>query len=152
MFLKGSAQMFENPGGELPAHHEQSAGGPGLLPVHRWRPQHLLLHSARQLAENEVMVIDAPIIPECQTWNFQLDNWWMESPTAITHSREQAYRRLPRRRQCAPGDFHTDPACPTDRDRGHDIGTMCWRWIGADEHPPLNVRVMKLADLASLEN
>ena len=24
-------------------------------------------------------MIEADKIPECQTWNFQLDNWWMES-------------------------------------------------------------------------
>tara|TARA_R110002072_G_scaffold123352_2_gene258606 strand:- start:214 stop:555 length:342 start_codon:yes stop_codon:yes gene_type:complete len=36
-------------------------------------------HSAWQLADDEVFIIDAPEIPECQTWNFQLDNWWMES-------------------------------------------------------------------------
>jgi len=28
------------------------------------------------------------------------------------------------------------------------MGTMCWRWIGADQHPLLSTRVMKLADLA----
>ncbi|MCB1706992.1 MAG: hypothetical protein KDI17_19180, partial [Halioglobus sp.] len=47
---------------------------------------------------------------------------------------------------------HIDPGVPNwIETAGHDMGTMCWRWIGADEHPLLNVRVMKLADLASLE-
>ena len=30
-------------------------------------------------APGEVLEIRAPRIPECQTWNFQLDNYWMES-------------------------------------------------------------------------
>ena len=30
---------------------------------------------------------------------------------------------------------------------GHADGTMCWRWIGADGHPLLDAKVMKLVDL-----
>jgi hypothetical protein len=30
---------------------------------------------------------------------------------------------------------------------GHNNGTMCWRWIGAQEHPPVSARVLKLSDL-----
>ena len=26
-----------------------------------------------------MLVITAPSVPQCQSWNFQLDNWWMES-------------------------------------------------------------------------
>ena len=29
---------------------------------------------------------------------------------------------------------------------GHKEGTMCWRWIGAEDHPGLESRVIKLAD------
>ena len=30
---------------------------------------------------------------------------------------------------------------------GHRNGTLCWRWIGADRHPPVNARVVKFSDL-----
>ena len=31
---------------------------------------------------------------------------------------------------------------------GHADGTMCWRWIGTEDHPELETRVVKLADIA----
>ena len=80
MFVHGSAQMFENWAESFlptmntlpPADQDycQSIGGD---------PNIFYFHSAWELAEDEVFIIEAPEIPECQTWNFQLDNWWMES-------------------------------------------------------------------------
>ena len=44
---------------------------------------------------------------------------------------------------------HVDPGVPNwIETAGHSLGTMCWRWIGADRHPLVQTRVMKLADLA----
>jgi hypothetical protein len=43
---------------------------------------------------------------------------------------------------------HTDPGVPNwIETAGHRMGTMCWRWIGADRHPTLNSRVAKLSEL-----
>ncbi len=80
MFVRGSATLFENWAesflptlNQLPPADQdycQSIGGD---------PNIFYFHSAWQLADDEVLVIEAPEIPECQTWNFQLDNWWMES-------------------------------------------------------------------------
>ena len=45
---------------------------------------------------------------------------------------------------------HQDPGEPNWIDTaGHLLGTMCWRWIGATEYPPVNTRVVKLSDLAA---
>ncbi|MDP4788760.1 MAG: hypothetical protein NWR64_02135, partial [Haliea sp.] len=33
---------------------------------------------------------------------------------------------------------------------GHDNGTLCWRWIGAKEHPLVNARVVKFSELDTL--
>ena len=30
---------------------------------------------------------------------------------------------------------------------GHDLGGMLFRWIDAEEHPPVHTEVVKLADL-----
>jgi hypothetical protein len=30
---------------------------------------------------------------------------------------------------------------------GHNLGGMLFRWIGAEEHPPIEARVVKFADL-----
>lgn len=151
MWVQGAAQMFENWAesflptiNELPPADQaycQSIGGD---------PNIFYFHSAWQLADDEVYVIEAPDIPPCQTWNFQLDNWWMESldyrhhtihvNKHTAHYQEDGSVRLV--------ISHRDPGVPNwIETAGHNMGTMCWRWIGADRHPLLSTRVMKLADL-----
>ena len=39
---------------------------------------------------------------------------------------------------------HSDPGHPNwIETAGHHNGTMCWRWIGASEHPDIEATVMK---------
>lgn len=151
MFARGSAVLFENWAesflptlNELPPADQdycQSIGGD---------PNIFYFHSSWRLAEDEVLVIDAPEIPECQTWNFQLDNWWMESldyrhHTIHVNKHTAHYNDDGSVRLIVS---HTDPGLPNwIETAGHDMGTMCWRWIGADRHPLLKTRVMKLAEL-----
>jgi hypothetical protein len=151
MFVQGSAQLFENWAesflptlNELPPADQdycQSIGGD---------PNIFYFHSAWQLEDDEVLVIDASEIPECQTWNFQLDNWWMES---LDYRHHQIHLNKHTAHYRDDGSVrlvvsHTDPGVPNwIETAGHKMGTMCWRWIGADNHPLLNARVMKLADL-----
>ncbi len=151
MFVNGSAQLFEDWAESFLPHQNQlppadqaycqSIGGD---------PNIYYFHSAWKLAEDEVFVIDAPDIPECQTWNFQLDNWWMESL-------DYRYHKIHVNKHTAHYNddgsvrvvvAHSDPGHPNWIETcGHDQGTMCWRWIGAKRHPDLEARVMKLKDL-----
>ncbi|MDG2325644.1 MAG: hypothetical protein P8L70_02830, partial [Halioglobus sp.] len=113
-------------------------------------PNIFYFHSAWQLADDEVFVIDAPEIPECQTWNFQLDNWWMESLDYRHHTihvnKHTAHYNDDGSVRVVVS--HADPGVPNwIETAGHNMGTMCWRWIGADKHPLLKTKVMKLADL-----
>jgi hypothetical protein len=139
MFVQGSAQLFENwaesfvpATNQLPPADQdycQSIGGD---------PNIFYFHSAWELAD------------DCQTWNFQLDNWWMESldyrhhtihvNKHTAHYEDDGSVRLV--------VSHSDPGVPNwIETAGHNMGTMCWRWIGADRHPLLDTRVAKLADL-----
>lgn len=151
MFVHGSARMFEDWAesflptmNELPPADQeycQSIGGD---------PNIFYFHSAWQLEDDEVFIIDAPEIPECQTWNFQLDNWWMESLDYRHHTihvnKHTAHYNPDGSVRVVVS--HTDPGVPNwIETAGHNMGTMCWRWIGADKHPLLNYRVAKLADL-----
>lgn len=151
MFLKGTSGLFENWAesflpimNQLPAADQdycQSIGGD---------PNIFYFHSAWELADDEVFVIDAPVIPECQTWNFQLNNWWMESLDYRHHTihvnKHTAHYNLDGGVRVVVS--HTNPGVPNwIETAGHNIGTMCWRWIGAQEHPLLNARVIKLAEL-----
>ncbi len=151
MFVRGSATLFENWSesflatiNELPPADQaycQSIGGD---------PNIFYFHSAWHLADDEVFVIDAPEIPECQTWNFQLDNWWMESLDYRHHTihvnKHTAHYNDDGSVRVVVS--HADPGVPNwIETAGHNMGTMCWRWIGADKHPLLKTKVMKLADL-----
>jgi hypothetical protein len=113
-------------------------------------PNIFYFHAHWALAEDEVLEIRAPRIPECQTWNFQLDNYWMESLDyryhAITVNKHTAnYEEdgsvvLYVSRQDPGAGNWIDTA-------GHVDGTMCWRWIGTDDHPELETRVVKFEEV-----
>ncbi|KZX53489.1 hypothetical protein A3709_10205 [Halioglobus sp. HI00S01] len=151
LWVHGAATMFENWAesflptmNDLPPADQdycQSIGGD---------PNIFYFHSAWELADDEVMVITAPEIPECQTWNFQLDNWWMES---LDYRYHQIHFNKHTAHYEPDGSVrvviaHRDPGVPNwVETAGHNIGTMCWRWIGAQHHPLLDVKVMKQADL-----
>jgi hypothetical protein len=46
---------------------------------------------------------------------------------------------------------HEDPGRPNWIDTvGHDSGTMCLRWVRANEHPQPRTRVMKIHEVRAL--
>jgi hypothetical protein len=113
-------------------------------------PNIFYFHSYWEIAEDEALMIRAPRIPECQTWNFQLDNYWMESL-------DYRFHRITVNKHTASYEddgsvvlyiAHEDPGVGNWIDTaGHANGTMCWRWIGTDDHPDLETQVLKIADL-----
>ena len=91
--------------------------------------------------------------PDCEYWNFQLNNYWMESldyryhDIAVNHHAAQRESDGSVRITVA----HEDPGARRAGNwidtAGHSRGTMCLRWIRAEEHPAPTTRVVKLADL-----
>ena len=151
MFVQGSAKLFED-GSEsfLPTNNQLPPADQAYCQAIGGDPNIFYFHSAWELADDEVLVIEAPTIPECQTWNFQLDNWWMESLDYRHHTIHVNKHTAHYEDDGSVVVYisHTDPGKPNwVETAGHKLGTMCWRWIGADEHPLLNVRVVKFADL-----
>ncbi len=151
MFVQGSARLFEDWSESfLPTLNQLPAADQAYCQAIGGDPNIFYFHSAWELAEDEVLVIEAPTIPTCQSWNFQLNNWWMESL-------DYRYHRIHINKHTAHYEpdgsvvvtiSHADPGVPNwIETAGHRIGTLCWRWIGADEHPLLKVRVVKFADL-----
>lgn len=112
-------------------------------------PNIFYLHGYWQVAEDEALVIHTPI-PKCELWNFQLDNFWMESLD---------YRHLPIWINKSTARYNgdgtvtivvaaRDPGVANFIDTaGHSAGTMLLRWVGAREHPIPQCRVVKLATL-----
>lgn len=104
------------------------------------------LHGYWQLRTNEALVIDTPV-PSCKTWNFQVNNYWMESLDyrfARIHINDHGAKLNP------DGSVTVvlaarDPGFGNWLNTlGHSHGTMLWRWTGASEHPVPRTRVITL--------
>ena len=89
--------------------------------------------------------------PECMSWNFQLNNHWMES---LDYRYFRVHVNKHTARYEPDGSVrivvaHEDPGLPNwIQTLGHDRGTMCFRWIRAAAHPRPATRVVALASLA----
>ena len=103
------------------------------------------LHGWWELEAGQALRITTPI-PDCEGWNFQINNIWMESLDYRHHS------------------IHTNNGLAELNDdgsvtvivsansqsgnwidtAGHNKGTMLWRWTGANEHPIPNVEVINV--------
>jgi hypothetical protein len=109
-------------------------------------------HSHWQLASDEALVIDV-MPPACRHWNFQLNNYWMESLDYrffTIHLNKHTARAAP------DGSLrivvaHRDPGVPNWIDTvGHACGTMCFRWVAAESQPVPQTRVVKHAEVSGL--
>lgn len=149
-FVAGCSQLFNGWANDWRAHVNQlprfdpdkafAAGGD---------PNIAYYHSYWELAPEEALVIEATP-PECDYWNFQLSNHWLESldyryfrihlnPHSAVMREDGSVRVVV---------AHEDPGVDNWLETcGHARGTMCWRWIGAARHPRPSTRVVKLSEL-----
>ncbi|MCP3735893.1 DUF1214 domain-containing protein [Sphingomonas sp. RP10(2022)] len=103
-------------------------------------------HLYYDLAPDEALVIEAHP-PECRFWNFQLDNWWMES---LDHVNRKVWVNGANAHHEADGSVivvcaDRDPGYGNWIDlSGHRSGTALWRWIEAHDHPVPQCRVVKV--------
>ena len=111
-------------------------------------------HSHWALAEDEALLIEV-VPPECEHWNFQVNNYWMESLDYRYHT-IHTNKKLARYEDDGSVRLvvaHRDPGLPNWLETaGHTSGTMCFRWIKASEHPEPRTRVVSLAELEALRN
>ncbi len=109
-------------------------------------------HSHWKLSENEALVVKTTI-PKCDTWNFQLNNYWMESldyryfPICVnSHSAHIDYDGTV---TIVVSEQKPKNAVNWLSTAGHTEGTMCWRWYRPEEEVPqsLSTEVVKIEDL-----
>jgi hypothetical protein len=116
-------------------------------------PNICYFHGYWELAPSEALVIEATP-PACDYWNFQLNNYWMESLDYRYHRIDVNHHGA-----CYEDDGSVrlvvaceDPGVGNWLDTaGHRRGTMCLRWIRADAHPQPATRVVNLRDLQKRE-
>jgi hypothetical protein len=104
-------------------------------------------HGYWALGPDEALVVHVPRIPACDTWNFQLNNYWMES---LDYRWHRIHLNAHTAVANADGSVtivvaHRDPGRPNWLETaGHAVGTMCFRWIGAREVVDPETRVERL--------
>ena len=144
MIFPGWANGFQKHVNRLPKFD------PNMARAFGGDPNIVYYHSYWRLAEDEALVIDAAP-PACDYWNFQLNNHWMESLdyryfNVVINSRGAQLNEDGSVRVVVA---HRDPGVPNWLSTaGHVDGTMCWRWVRAEDDPEPETRVVKLADLS----
>ena len=115
-------------------------------------PNIIYYHSHWKIAEDEALVIQVKP-PECDSWNFQLNNYWMESLDYryFTICTSKGYAVAEADGSIRVVVAHKDPGLPNWLNTcGHDEGTMCWRWYRlAEGSLPIEpeCELIKLIDL-----
>ena len=142
----GWINQFQKHTNQLPANDQQMcirAGGNAGIHYH---------NSHWQLANDEVLIIQPQRIPVCESWNFQLSNYWMESLDyryhTITLNDNSAVPDKHGRYKLVVA--HQDPGAAYPNwlsTAGHNQGGMLFRWIGAEEYPLINTRVARFSEL-----
>ena len=79
-FLRNTTGLFEGwTEGFIPTTNQVAPADQAFCQAIGGDPNIYYFHSVWELADDEALVIEADTIPQCQTWNFVLQNWWMES-------------------------------------------------------------------------
>jgi len=153
-YVTGTAELFARwAEGFVERSNELIAMDPAVTGGAHGDPNMFFYMGYWQLAADECLVVEA-MPPECQYWNFQLNNHWMESLDYRCHSIHYNKHTTTYR---TDGSFrlvvaHQDPGLPNWVDTaGHRRGTMALRWAKASDHPQPTVRVVKRTTVGQAE-
>jgi len=103
------------------------------------------LHGWWELEPHQALQIHS-VIPDCEGWNFQLNNIWMES-LDYRHHNIHTNNGLA---DLNPDGSVTLTISAQKHDgnwidtANHEKGTMLWRWTGAKVHPIPTVKIIKM--------
>jgi hypothetical protein len=149
-YVLGTANLFAQWSENFARHpNELRLLDPAIATAAHGDPNICYFHGYWEIGKDEALVIETTP-PKCDYWNFQLNNYWMESldyryhPIDVNHhgaryEEDGSIRIIVADRDPGTGNW-MDPA-------GHRRGTMCLRWIRADHHPKPECRVVPVKDL-----
>ena len=150
-FIEGTATTFLKWVHEFKINHKNSLplGDQSYFQAAGGDPRICYLHGYYEFQEDEYMEITTRV-PDCEYWNFQLENYWMESldyrhyPIHINDdsaviSDEKIIRIIVTHQPVNhPNNLITE---------GRNNGAMLLRWIGAKENVIPEVQIKKIESL-----
>jgi hypothetical protein len=151
-YTENTARLFCDWAGRFKAGHFNTLplGDQAMFQAAGGDPNILYYHGYWQLADDEAMVIETRP-PSCEFWNFQVNNYWMES---LDYRHHRIHLNSHSARMNADGSVriivaHRDPGLPNWlTTAGHRLGTSLFRIIGAQAAPPrIDTRVVRIDDL-----
>jgi hypothetical protein len=150
MFVGGASLLFTRWASDFKKHMNQLPQfDPGKSNAAGGDESIIYYHSYWKLEPGEILMIEVKP-PECDAWNFQLDNYWMESLDyryyQISINKHNASYEPDGSVRVAVS--HQDPGIPNWIETAHHReGTMCWRWYrihqGAQPVQP-SCRIVKM--------
>jgi len=136
-------KMFKNRPNELPPFD------PAISMSAHGDPNIFYYHGYWQLQPDEALIVEVTP-PECDYWNFQLCNHWMESLDYRYHriSINKASAKLREDGSVRIIVSSLNPNLDNWLDtEGHSFGTMCLRWVRASSHPQPQTKVVKISEI-----
>ncbi len=152
-FVEGTSGLFSEWINQFKAHTNQLPANDQDMCLKVGGNEKIHYHNSHWLLEDdEALLIQPTRIPECEDWNFQVSNYWMESLD---------YRYYPVSFNSRSSKFaddgsvtlvvaHKDPGNDYPNwisTAGHNEGGMLFRWIDAKEFPPIQTKVIKFDQL-----
>ena len=149
--VDGTVALFLRWTESFRAHgHEIRELDPELLAVAQGDPNTSYHYGYWELGEDEALVVELEP-PECEYWNLQIGNHWLES---LDFRHHQAHVNHHTAVPSADGSVRIviarrDPGVANWLDTaGHARGGLALRWVGAAEIPKPRTRVVPLDELA----
>ena len=131
LFVAGASLLFAKWANGFQKHTNQLPQfDPGTSNAAGGDPGIIYYHSHWKLADHEALIIEVKP-PLCDSWNFQLNNYWMESLDYryFTICINKATAKYETDGSVRIIVSYRDPGLPNWINTcGHYEGTMCWRW------------------------
>ena len=155
-FVEGTSGLFNNWINQFKAHTNQLPANDQDACIKVGGNEKIHYHNSHwSLAHDEALLVTPERIPNCEAWNFQISNYWLESLdyryNTISYNNISAIADDNRNYTMVVS--HQDPGEKYPNwlnTAGHDQGSMLFRWIDADEFPAINTQVVKFSELTKL--
>jgi len=152
-FVEGTSGLFQSWINQFKAHTNQLPSNDQDMCIRVGGNQGIHYHNSHwQLAPDEALLVQPERIPDCEAWNFQISNYWMESLDyrhhTISINNQTAVKDKDGQIVIVVAAANPGPRYPNWlTTAGHTQGGMLFRWINAKQFPAIHTKVINLAEL-----